>query len=70
MSNKPVHHIEKYSLLCGFRCACSTTDLFTVAADRIIRAFTISGATQVISVDIIKAFFSLHTVLIHKLKSC
>ena len=40
----------------GFRSSQLTADLFTVASDRIARAFNRSGATQAIALDISKTF--------------
>ena len=54
---------------CGFGSQ-STADLLTVVSYRIARAFTRSGATQAIALNISKAFNRVwHTGLLHKLKS-
>ena len=53
-----------------FRSSRSTADLFTVASDRIARAFNRSGVTQAVALDISKAFDRVwHAGLLHKLKS-
>ena len=54
----------------GFRSSQSTADLPTVVSDIISRAFNRSGATQVVALDISKAFGRVwHAGLLHKLKS-
>ena len=52
----------------SFRSSQSTTDLLTIALDRIARAFSRSGATGAVALDISKAF-DRHAGLLHKLKS-
>ena len=48
-NNRVVDHLEKYGLFSdfqyGFRSSGSTTDILTVASDRIARDFNRSGAT-------------------------
>ena len=54
----------------GFRSSRSTADLLTVVSDRIARAFSRSGATRTVALDISKAFERVwHAGLLHKLKS-
>ena len=59
-NNKLVDHLEKCGLFSdfqyGFRSSRSTADLLAVVSDRIARAFSRSGATRAITVDIFKAF--------------
>ena len=40
----------------GFRSSRSTTDLLTVASDRIARVFNKSGATRALAINISKVF--------------
>ena len=73
VNNIFVDHLEKCGLFSdfqyGFRFSQSTEDLLTVVSDRITRAFSKSGATRAIALDIPKAFDRvLHTGLLHKLK--
>ena len=73
-NNRIVDHLEKCDLFSdfqnGFRSSRSTTDLLTVASDRIARAFNRSGATRAVALDISKAFDRVwHAGLLHKLKS-
>ena len=60
VNNGIVDHLEKCGLFSdfqyGFRSSQSTTDLLTVASDRISRAFNRSGATRAVAPDISKAF--------------
>ena len=54
----------------GFRSSRSTTYLLTIVSDRIARAFSRSGSTQAVAIDISKAFDRIwHAVLLHKCKS-
>ena len=54
----------------GFRSSRSTADLLTVVSDRIARAFSRSGATRAVALDISKAFDRIwHAGLLHKLRS-
>ena len=74
VNNRIVDHLEKCGLFSdfqyGFRSSRSTADLLTVVSDRIARAFNRSGATQVVALDISKAFDRVwHAGLLHKLKS-
>ena len=74
VNNKIVDHLEKYGIFSdfqyGFRSSRSTADLVTVVSDRIARAFTKSGATKAVALDISKAFDRVwYTGLLHKLKS-
>ena len=53
----------------GFRSSQSTADLLAVASDRITRAFSRSGATRAVALDISKAFGRVwHAGFLHKLK--
>ena len=53
-----------------FRSSWSTTDLLTVAYDRIARVFDRSGATRTVALDISNSFGRVwHTGLLHKLRS-
>ena len=60
VNNRIVDHLEKwgyfYYFQYGFRSSRSTADLLAVASNRIARAFNRSGATQVVALDISKAF--------------
>ena len=74
VNNRIVDRLEKCGLfsdfLYGFRSSQSTTNLPTVASDRIARAFNRSGTIQPVALDIFKAFDrAWHTGLLHKLKS-
>ena len=54
----------------GFRSSRSITDLLTVVFDKIAGDFNRSGATQVVALDICKAFESVwHAGILLKLKS-
>ena len=54
----------------GFRSSLSATNFPTVVSDRIARIVSRFGATQVVALDIFKAFDRVwHTGLLHKLKS-
>ena len=47
-----------------------TADLLVVVSDRIAKAFSMSGATQAVAINISKAFDRVfHAGLLHKLKS-
>ena len=74
VNSRVVDHLEKRGLFSdfqyGFKSSRSTVDLLTVVSDRIARAFNRSGATQVVSLDIFKAFGRVwHAGRLHKLKS-
>ena len=60
VNNRIVDHLENSGLFSdfqyGFRSSQSTSDLLTVASDRIARAFNRSGATRAVALDIFKAF--------------
>ena len=60
VNNRFVDHLEKCDLFSefhyGFRSSQSTADFLTVVSDRICRAFTRSGATQTVTLDISKAY--------------
>ena len=68
-----VDYLEKCGLFyCqyGFRSSQSTSDLLTVASDRISRAFNRYGTTGALALDISQAFDSFwHASLLHNLKS-
>ena len=73
-NNRIVGHLEKCGLFTdfqyGFRSSRSTADLLTVVSDRIARAFSRSGATRAVALDISKAFDKVwHAGLLHKLRS-
>ena len=54
----------------GFRFSCSTTNLFTVVADRIFRAFNMYGVPGAVALDISKANDRVwHTGVLHRCKS-
>ena len=54
----------------GFKSSRSTADLLTVVSDRIARVFKRSEATQVVALDISKAFNRVwHADVLHKIKS-
>ena len=72
-NNGIVDRLEKCGLFSdfqyGFRSSQSTADLLTVVSDRIAKAFSRSGATQAVALDIFKAFNRVwHAGLLHKLK--
>ena len=53
----------------GFRSSRSTADLLTVVSDRIVRAFSRSGTTRAMALDISKTFDRVpHAGLLHKIK--
>ena len=69
------NHLEKCGLFSdfqyGFRPCRSTADLLSVVSDRIARAFSRSGATRAVALDISKAFDRVWhaSLLLHKIKS-
>ena len=74
VNSRIVDHQEKCDLFSdlqyGFRSSRSIADLLTVVSDRIARAFSRSGATRAVALDISKAFDRVwHAGLLHKLKS-
>ena len=74
LNNRIFDHLEKFGLFSdfqyGFRSTRSTTDLLTVASDRIARALNRSGATQAVALDISKVFDRVwHAGLLHRLRS-
>ena len=74
INNRILDHLKKCGFFShfqyGFRNSRSTTDLLTVASDRIARVFNKSWATQAVALDISKAFDKVwHADLLHKLKS-
>ena len=74
VNNRIVDHLENGGLFSdlqyGFRSSQSTADLLTVVSDRIARAFSRSGATRAVALDISRAFDRVwHAGLLHKLKS-
>ena len=68
-----VDYLEKcglFYLQYGFRSSRSTSDLLTVASDRIARAFNRYGFTGALALEISQAFDRVwHAGLLHKLKS-
>ena len=60
INNRDADQVEKYGLFSdfqkAFRSSRSTADLLTVVSDRIARAFSKSGATPALALDISKAF--------------
>ena len=60
VNNRLVDHLEKCGFFSdfqyGFRSSQSTADLLTVVSDRIARSCSRFGATQVVALDISKAF--------------
>ena len=74
VNNRIVDHQEKCGLFSdiqsGFRSSRSTAGLFTVASDRIARAFNRSGAARAVSLDASKAFGRVwHAGFLHKRRS-
>ena len=74
VNNRIVDHLEKRGLFSnfqyGFRSSRSTADLLAVVPDRIARAFSRSGTTGAVTLDVSKAFDRVwHAGLLHKLKS-
>ena len=75
VSNRTVDNLENCGLFSdfqyGFRSSRSNTDLLTVVPDRVVRAFSRSGATRAVALDISKALDRVsHAGLLQKLKSC
>ena len=73
-NNRTVDHLEKCGLFSdfqyGFRSSQSTAHLLRVVFDRIARAFSRSGATRAVALDISKAFNRIwHVGLLCKPKS-
>ena len=73
-NNRIVDHPEKFGLFSdfqyGFRSSQSTADLLTVVYDTIARAFSRSGTTRAVALDILKAFDKVwHAGLFYKLTS-
>ena len=71
INNRFFDYLEKCSLFFdvpyGFRYSRLTADLLTVLYDRIARDFNKSGATQLVALDIPKAFGRIwHAGLLHK----
>ena len=61
-----IHYFIFRNACFTYRC---TVNLLTVTADRIVRVFNISGATQVVVLDISKASYRVwHTGLLYKFK--
>ena len=74
VNDRIVDHLEKFSIFPdfhhGFKSSWSTADLLTVVSGRLARAFSRSGATGAVALDISKAFDRIwHAGLLHKLKS-
>ena len=74
VNNRIVDRLKKCGLFSdfhyGFRSSRSTADLLTVASDRIARAFSKSGATRAVALDISKVFDRVwHAGFLHRLKS-
>ena len=72
-NNRTADYLEKCILFSdfkyGFRSSRSTTDLLTVASNRIARGFNRSGATRAVALDIFNLFDRVwHTGLLHKHK--
>ena len=68
-----VDHLEKCGLFfdCqyGFRSSRSTAHLLALVSDRIARAFSRSGATQTVALNVSKAFEKVwHAGLLHRLR--
>ena len=75
VNNRIVDHLENCGLFSdfqySFRSSQSNRDLLTVVSDRIARAFSRSGATRAMALDISKAFDrTWHAGLLQKLQSC
>ena len=73
LNNRIVNHLEKCGHFSdfqyGFRSSQLTADILTVVSDRIVRAFSKSGATRAVALDISKAFDRVwHAGLLHKVK--
>ena len=73
VNNRIVDYIEKCGLFSdcqyGFKSSPSAADLLTVISDRIARAFSRSGATPAVALEISKAFDRVWLAgLLHKLK--
>ena len=74
INTRLVDHLEKCDLFSdfryGFRSSRSTADFLTVVSDRIVRAFSRSGATRANAFDISKTSERVcHAGLLQKLKS-
>ena len=74
VNNRIVDHLEKCGLFSdfqlGFKSSGSTADLLTVVSDGIARAFSRSGATRAVALDISKTFNKVWRAgLLHILKS-
>ena len=74
VNNGIVDHLRKCGLFSDFQydfsSSRSSADLLTVVSDRIARAFTRSGATRTVALDISKAFDSVwHAGILHKPRS-
>ena len=73
VNNRIVDHLEKCGLFSdfqlGFKSSGSTADLLTVVSDGIARAFSRSGATRAVALDISKTFNKVWRAgLLHILK--
>ena len=74
VNNRIVDHLEKCGLFSDFQngltSSRSTADLLAVVSDRIARAFSRSGATGALALDISKTFDRVwHAAFLHKLRS-
>ena len=75
VNNRIVDQLEKCGFFSDFqydfRSSQSIADLLTIVPDRITRAFSRSGATRTVALNISKVFDRVwHAGLLHKLKSC
>ena len=73
LNNRILDHLEKSGLFSDFRYSFrstqSTVDFLIAVSDRIARGFNRPGATQVVALDISKAFKRIwHAGLLHKLR--
>ena len=73
VNDRIIDHLEKCSIFPdfhhGFKSSWSTADLLTVVSDRIARAFSRSGATGAVALDISKGFDRIWHAGLHELKS-
>ena len=74
VNNRILDHLKKCSFFSdfqsGFKSSRSSSDVLTVVSYRIARAFSRSGDTQAVALDISKAFNRVwYAGLLHKRKS-